>query len=114
MIDKQDGRANGLNNKGYPLRKIVEQSEGSELHILECGHILPRKHNQYVRSRRCPECKGESLPESSYRKERDDLSAEMERCHRLLDAYYGESFETTSLDTLEDRLTTLFAELPKR
>lgn len=44
------------------------------------------------------------------RRQRDDLSAEMERCHRLLDRHYGEDESTTALDTLEDRLKTLLDE----
>lgn len=49
--------------------------------------------------------------ESAMRTQRDDLSDEMERCHRMLDVHYGESLETTSLDTLEDRLEQLLAEV---
>lgn len=36
--------------------------------------------------------------------ERDELDAEMTRCHRLIDKAAGEDAETTSIDTLEDRL----------
>jgi len=43
--------------------------------------------------------------------QRDDLSAEMERCHKLLDEWYGEDPATSAVDTLEDRLTRLLAEL---
>ena len=47
----------------------------------------------------------------SLTQQRDDLSAEIERCHRLLDVYYGESLETTSVNTLEDRIEALLAEI---
>lgn len=47
------------------------------------------------------------------RQQRDDLSEEMERCHRLLDVHYGEDLNTAALDTLEDRLTELLSTLKK-
>jgi hypothetical protein len=53
----------------------------------------------------------EQRGQDEFRQQRDDLSAEMERCHRLLDVYYGESLETTALDTLEDRLKQLLDEI---
>ena len=50
---------------------------------------------------------------SKMRQQRDDLSAEMERCHKMIDAHYGEDPNTTSLDTLEDRLAQLLAEIKR-
>lgn len=44
------------------------------------------------------------------RRQRDDLSDEMERCHRLLDKHWGLDESTTALDTLEDRLALLLEE----
>jgi hypothetical protein len=44
------------------------------------------------------------------RRQRDELSEEMERCHRMLDVHWGHSLETTALDTLEDRLKMLLDE----
>jgi hypothetical protein len=46
-----------------------------------------------------------------YKRQRDDISEEMERCHRMLDAHYGEDLETTSLVPLEDRLAQLLTEI---
>lgn len=44
------------------------------------------------------------------RQQRDELSDSIERCHRLLDVYWGLSLEYSALDPLEDRLIQLIAE----
>lgn len=62
----------------------------------------------------CADCRQHCSQTISAIQQRDDLSEEMERCHRLLDAHYGESLETTSLDTLEDRLEQLLTEVRAR
>lgn len=42
--------------------------------------------------------------------QRNDLSDEMERCHRMLDVHYGEDLSTTTLTVLEERVEQLIAE----
>lgn len=48
------------------------------------------------------------------KQQRDDLSTVIERCHRILDGHYGESLETTSLETLDARLEQLLKESSPR
>ena len=45
------------------------------------------------------------------RRQRDDLSEEMERCHRMLDEWYGEDPSTVAADPLEERLKEFLAEM---
>lgn len=43
-------------------------------------------------------------------RQRDELSEEMERCHRLLDIHWGLPNDSVALDTLEDRIKMLLEE----
>src|ERR1700755_2428287 len=45
------------------------------------------------------------------RQQRDELSDEMERCHRLLDTHWGLPTDSVALDTLEDRIKMLLTEV---
>lgn len=44
-------------------------------------------------------------------RQRDELSEEMEECHRLLDEYWGLTGDGVAADTLETRLKMLLAEI---
>lgn len=44
-------------------------------------------------------------------RQRDEISEEMERCHRLLDNYWGLPTDSVALDTLEDRIKLLIEEV---
>lgn len=47
------------------------------------------------------------------KRQRDELSEEMERCHGMLDKHYREPEGTVSADTLEQRLAWLLEEVVK-
>lgn len=72
-------------------------------------------HNFTVQShagRDCFKC-GVSR-EADMQRQRDELSEEMERCHAMLDAHYGEPEGTVSADTLGQRVAWLLEEVKGR
>lgn len=84
---------------GLELQKMQLEAYGA-------NQVLPMQ-NESLRKRLLGACR----ERNEYKRQRDDLSEEIERCHRLLDVYYGESLETVAIDTLEHRLEGLLAEL---
>lgn len=93
--------------------------------VLNCGHICDYRclgesghHAWSSPCKKCPECikkgLGEDLSSSEnekinqLRKDRNELSEEIEICHRLLDKYYGlDNDGQTSMDPLDTRLMKL-------